>query len=55
MRTSNGVGSRDIGPAMVEAFDNDLKRLLNERFPEPLHVKHRVWRVVSMKPNSVFS
>lgn len=49
MRTCNGVGSRDASPEAVEAFDKDLMRLLEERFPGPLVVKHRVWCVVGRK------
>jgi SAM-dependent methyltransferase len=53
MRTCNGVGSRDAGPEAVKAFDYDLQRLLEERFPEPLLVKHRVWCVVGQKPRTM--
>lgn len=42
MRSSNGVGA-SLGPAGVAAFDEDLARLLAERFPEPLVVSHRIW------------
>lgn len=49
MRTCNGVGSRDVGPDTVAAYDADLDRLLRERFQEPLIVPHRIWSVVARK------
>lgn len=49
MRTCNGVGSRNVGPEIVLAYDADLEELLAERFAEPLVVPHRIWSVVARK------
>lgn len=46
MRSSNGVGAA-LGPAEVAAFDDDLTRLLVERFPEPLTVSHQIWAITA--------
>lgn len=50
MRTCNGVGSGGLSPGEVERFDRALKKLLEERYPEPVQVEHRVWCVVGRKP-----
>jgi SAM-dependent methyltransferase len=50
IRTCNGVGSGGLSPEDVERFDARLARLLEERFPDPLIVEHRVWCVVGKKP-----
>lgn len=50
VRTCNGVGSGGLPPAEVERFDRALAELLEERYPEPLEVEHRVWCVVARKP-----
>jgi SAM-dependent methyltransferase len=50
MRTCNGVGSGGLSPDRVQRFDRKLERLLDERYPEPLTVPHRVWCVVGRRP-----
>ena len=50
MRTCNGVGSGGLPPAAVDRFDAALARLLRDRYPDPLAVRHRVWCVVAAKP-----
>jgi SAM-dependent methyltransferase len=50
IRTCNGVGSGGLPPAEVARFDGDLRRLLREKYPDPLTVEHRVWCVVARKP-----
>jgi SAM-dependent methyltransferase len=45
IRACNGVLT--LPPESVAAFDNDLARLLTERFPEPLAVEHRIWAIVA--------
>ncbi len=50
IRTCNGVGSGGLSPSEVELFDEALARLLSERYPDPLHVEHRVWCVAAAKP-----
>lgn len=50
MRTCNGVGSGGLAPSEVVRFDEELNRLLSERFPDPMHVEHRVWCVIARKP-----
>jgi SAM-dependent methyltransferase len=51
MRTCNGVGSGGLPPARVKEFDEALSRLLRDRYPDPMDVKHRVWCVVARKPD----
>lgn len=47
MRSSNGVGAT-LSAERVAAFDDDLARLLRDRFPaDPLPVPHRVFAVVA--------
>lgn len=50
MKTCNGVGSGSLSPAEVQSFDEALGRMLSEKFPDPLKVRHRVWCVVAKKP-----
>jgi len=49
MRTCNGVGSGGLAPSEVLRFDESLARLLEERYPDPMAVEHRVWCVVARK------
>jgi SAM-dependent methyltransferase len=49
MRTSNGVGSGGLSPSDVLQFDQALGRLLNEKYPDPMLIEHRVWCVVARK------
>jgi len=42
MRTCNGVGSA-LEAAQVEAFDRDLRDLLEQEFPGELYVPHRLF------------
>ncbi len=50
VRASAGVGAT-LPPDGVRAFDEDLRRVLAERFPaEPLAVLHRVWAAVGCRP-----
>lgn len=51
MRTCNGVGSGGLSPSEVVRFDNTLGRLLNEKYPDPVLIPHRVWCVVARKPS----
>jgi SAM-dependent methyltransferase len=51
MRTSNGVGSGSLSTSEVEQFDAALNRLLNDNYPDPMVVEHRVWCVVAGKPS----
>lgn len=47
MRSSNGVGAT-LSAERVAAFDDDLARLLRDRFPaDPLPVPHRVFAMVA--------
>ena len=47
MRSSNGVGAT-LSAGRVAAFDDDLARLLREKFPEdPLPVPHRVFAMIA--------
>ncbi len=46
IRTCNGIGSGGLPPAEVERFNAELAELLDERFPEPLTIPHRVWCVI---------
>ncbi|WP_189930727.1 class I SAM-dependent methyltransferase [Streptomyces sulfonofaciens] len=49
MRSCNGVGA-SLPEAGVAAYDSDLARLLDERFPEePLMVPHRIWALVARR------
>jgi SAM-dependent methyltransferase len=50
MRTCNAVGSGGLGPSDVLRFDDALRELLRERYPDPMVVEHRVWCVVARKP-----
>jgi len=50
MRTCNGTGSGGLSPSEVIRFDDDLGRLLNGEYPDPMVVAHRVWCVVAQKP-----
>ena len=47
MRTCNGVGSGGLSPSDVRRFDRALRRLLRDKYPDPLLVDHRVWCVVA--------
>ncbi|CAN5714798.1 hypothetical protein BH24ACT21_BH24ACT21_06800 [soil metagenome] len=50
IRASAGVAA-SLEPDQVQNFDDDLRRLLRDRFPEdPLQVPHRVFAVVCKKP-----
>lgn len=49
IRASAAVGA-SLGPDEVQAFDRDLRRLLEERFRDPMEVFHRVWTVVARCP-----
>ena len=51
MRTCNGVGSGGLSPTEVERFDEALRRLLHDKYPDPVPVVHRVWCVVARKPS----
>lgn len=51
IRTCNGVGSGGLSPSEVARFDDALKRLLSETYPDPVVVEHRVWCVVARKPS----
>lgn len=46
MRSNNGVGA-SLSPEGVAAFDADLARVLAERFPEPMAVRHDVSLLVA--------
>jgi len=52
IRTCNGVGSGGLSPSEVQRFDEDLRRLLLAKYPDPLQVEHRVWCVVARRPLS---
>jgi len=47
MRTCNGVGSGGLSPSEVKRFDEALRRLLRDKYPDPMVVEHRVWCVVA--------
>lgn len=49
MRTCNGVGSGNLAPDQVRAFDDALAAHLAGRYPDPVDVEHRVWCVVVRK------
>jgi len=51
MRTCNGVGSGTLTDEQISTWEHDLKHLLVEQFPEPLHVWHRNWAVVVRNAN----
>jgi len=50
IRTCNGVGSGGLTPDDVLRFDEELQRLMSERYPDPVDVEHRVWCLVARKP-----
>lgn len=49
IRTCNGVGSGGLEPADVVRFDEQLRQLLAEKYPDPVPIPHRVWCVVARK------
>jgi SAM-dependent methyltransferase len=50
IRASAGIGA-SLGPAEVERFDAELAAILADKFPgDPLHVLHRVFAVIGVKP-----
>lgn len=50
IRASAGIAA-SLGPDQVQNFDEDLERLLRDRYPEdPLQVPHRVFAVVCKTP-----
>jgi SAM-dependent methyltransferase len=51
MRTCNGVGSGGLSQSDVQRFDDALRILLTEKWPDPFVVVHRVWCVVAGKPS----
>jgi len=51
IRASAGVAA-SLSPQAVEVFDEELRQMLAERFPQnPLPVHHRVWAVSARKPH----
>ena len=50
MRTCNGVGSGALSDTDVVAYDRALASLLEESFPEPVPVRHRIWATVVTRP-----
>jgi len=47
IRTCNGVGSGIMTPEQISDFDNELKLMLKEKYPEePLSIPHRIWAVI---------
>ena len=51
IRASAGVAAAGLASKTIAAFDDDLARVLRERFPDdPLHVPHRVFALVARKP-----
>ncbi len=51
IRASAGVAAGGLSAETIAAFDRDLARILEQRFPhEPLHVPHRVFTLVCQKP-----
>jgi SAM-dependent methyltransferase len=51
IRASAGVAAAGLAPETITAFDDDLARVLHDRFPaEPLRVPHRVFALVACKP-----
>ncbi len=50
MRACNGVLS--LGPDGIREYDEALRLLLSERFPEPLHVLHEVFALRARAPRS---
>lgn len=51
IRTCNGVGSGGLPPAEVSRFDDALRALLQERYPDPMPIRHRLWCVVARAPD----
>ncbi|MEU9357950.1 class I SAM-dependent methyltransferase [Streptomyces sp. NPDC048301] len=50
IRASAGVGA-SLAPDRVEEFSADLEGILRDRFPgDVLHVPHRTWAAVAVKP-----
>lgn len=47
-RACNGVLA--LAPEKMDAFDSELRRLLESRFPEPIVARHRVFAIVGTKP-----
>ncbi|NUP11353.1 MAG: methyltransferase domain-containing protein [Polyangiaceae bacterium] len=47
-RACNGV--LVLPPDAITAFDTELAKLLEERFPEPLVVRHRIFGIVGTRP-----
>lgn len=52
MRVCNGIGSGNLSLAEVERFDRALGRMLEERYPDPMVVRHRIWCVVARVSSS---
>lgn len=51
MRVCNGIGSGNLPLAAVERFDSALGRMLAQRYPDPVIVRHRIWCVVARRPS----
>jgi hypothetical protein len=50
VRDSAGIGN-SLTPAQVQRFDEELARVLKERFPaDPLSVPHRAFTIVGRTP-----
>ena len=49
IRASAGVGA-SMPPEKVERFDNELAKILRERFPEPMTALHRVFAALGTAP-----
>jgi SAM-dependent methyltransferase len=52
IRTCNGVGSGGLSPEGVAAFDEAHARMLRERYPDPVPIRHRLWCVVARREAS---
>jgi hypothetical protein len=50
IRASAGVGA-SLAPQRVAAFDDELRAMLAERYPEdPMRVMHRVFAAIGVAP-----
>jgi SAM-dependent methyltransferase len=50
VRASAGIGASSMTPERVAQFDAELAAILQEKFPEPMTVLHRIFAAIGVAP-----
>jgi len=51
MLTCNGLGSTNLPETTIQQYGKMLKELLQEKYEDPVGVRHRIWTVIVRKPS----